>query len=163
MKKARKIIKNLIIGSIWTYAFVYASNLIMIKLWNFSLVSTNDWRVIDTFWENGGKIKTTRDFLFLFSIISIIPFWILGWRLIGKINYIEILLTPIKYWDEWMIKKYGSNARIIIKNIGTIEKDNHHNEEISAKLKIVEQEIDNNRATLEIREKIADKISSLKK
>lgn len=163
MKKFTKMLKVLVVGSIWTCFFVFLANLAMVKLWSFSIISLNDWRIIGNFWDGGGKIKTGRDFLFLFSLLLIIPLWLWGWVRAMKLNYLELLLAPLEKYNSWVISKYGEDSRVVLKNLGTTIKKESAEDILAQRLKEKEEEIDQEKETSKIRENVFEKISSLKK
>lgn len=94
LKKTLRLIRNLIIGTIWTYLFMVLANLALFYLWNFNLFSAHSWKTIGYFWEAGGVIKKAKDYLFLFMLLCVPWFWIWGWRLLTRVNYLNILLIP---------------------------------------------------------------------
>lgn len=53
LKKTLRLIRNLIIGTIWTYLFMVLANLALFYLWNFNLFSAHSWKTIGYFW--GGR------------------------------------------------------------------------------------------------------------
>lgn len=76
--------KFIIVGIVWSYVFIYASVLLTIKLWNFNYLSVSDWGIIDTYWEQGGAIRQPKDYVFFFTLLALIPVWLLGWRYLYK-------------------------------------------------------------------------------
>lgn len=95
------------------------SNLILISIWNFNTLSPKSWQLLNIFWEKGGTIKTGKDYLLLFLLLLLLPIWIWGYIKLNKTNFINLLLFPIRLYNEKMIKKYGSDSkRIVLKNLG---------------------------------------------
>ncbi len=162
MRKLFKLIKILLVGSIWTYIFIYFADMAMVKFWHFSLLRIDDWATISTYWNSGGKIKTGKDFAFLFSIALIPAVWLWGWSLACKVNYPALLLAPFEWLRNRSLAHYN-DERIVIKNIGLTEEKVSEEELIKDQLKNLEKEIDENKETLKIRENIAEKINNLKK
>lgn len=132
LKKTFRLIRNLIIGTIWTYLFMVLANLALFYLWNFNLFSAHSWKTIGYFWEAGGVIKKAKDYLFLFMLLCVPWFWIWGWRLLTRVNYLNILLFPVNAYNRYIINKYGhDSSRIILKNLKSSQKSI---EEIKARL-----------------------------
>ena len=80
IKKIFKFLKALVVGSVWTVIFVYIAENIMIYLWNFDILNTRDWQIINSFWESGGKIKAGKDYIFILMLLALIPLWFCGWK-----------------------------------------------------------------------------------
>ena len=111
-------IRFLLIGILWSYLFLIIANVIMYKLWNFSLFSAHSWNTVSYFWNSGGIIKTTPDYIFLTMLIILPVLWIVGWFLLNRVDYKNILLFPINAYNRHIIKKYGhDSSRIVLKNL----------------------------------------------
>lgn len=159
IKLILKITRNLLIGTLWTYVYLLISNVILIYFWNFSTLSAQSWKMIRLFWEGGGTIWAGKDYALLSLLLLLLPVWILGWRKLTKVNYLNILLTPIYIYNDRVIKKYGaSSSRILLKNMG-----------ISKKVtEIIEQKmqsgnkIKTDEEVNKIRNAISEKINSVK-
>lgn len=130
----------------------------MFLLWNFDYLSTNDWQTIGNFWEGGGSIKTGKDYIFMTMLLLIIPFWILGWRYFYKINFVQLLLSPIIWYNKRQIKKYGPTTNIVLKNMGTNKKGPQLQEMIADRVKLANKQKEP--ASLKIRESVQEKIST---
>lgn len=159
MKKIFKILKAVVVGSLWTFVFVYAADIIMIMIWNFDILNIRHWQVINTFWESGGKIKTGKDYIFVAMLLSLIPLWLWGWRYFYKVSFLKVLLSPIVWYNNRMIKKYGEqSSRIVLKNLGTATKKPNMEEMIEQRLKQSAKPM--KKASGKIRSSIQEKISS---
>lgn len=118
IKKFLRLIRTLIIGTIWTYVFLVLSHFIMLLLWNFNIFALADWQTIARYWNSGGAIKVARDYAFLGCIILLPILWIWGWRRLNKTGYLELFLAPVQAYNRWIIRRYGSNSsRILLKNL----------------------------------------------
>lgn len=156
LKKTLRLIRNLIIGTIWTYLFMVLANLVLFYLWNFNLFSAHSWKTIGYFWEAGGVIKKAKDYLFLFMLLCVPWFWIWGWRLLTRVNYLNILLFPVNAYNRYIINKYGhDSSRIILKNLKSSQKSI---EEIKARLESIKPEAPKEVNT--IREEIRKKLEN---
>lgn len=162
IRKLFKILKAAIVGAVWTVVFVYAARIIMISIWNFDILNMRDWQVINTFWESGGKIKTGRDYLFVGMLLALIPLWFWGWRFFYRLSFVKILLFPITWYNNRMIRKYGENMpRIILKNMGAAKSKPNMEEIIEQRLK--ESAKPREKETGKIRRSIQEKISASEK
>ncbi len=160
-KKLLKFIKFILVGTAWSYLFIYASVLFTIKIWNFNYLSLKSWRIIGSFWNQGGIIKHPGDYGLFAVLLLLIPLWLLGWRYFYKKNFTAFLLTPIIWYNKRTIAKYGSNSsRIILKNLGTTQKIDPK-EYIESQLKDAKATIENHeKASDSLREMLKEKISS---
>ena len=159
IKKIFKFLKALVVGSVWTVIFVYIAENIMIYLWNFDILNTRDWQIINSFWESGGKIKAGKDYIFIIMLLALIPLWFWGWKYFYRVDFIKVLLFPITWYNNRMIKKYGeSTKRIVLKNMGTTKTKPNMEEIIEKRLK--ESAKPREKETGKIRQSIHDKISA---
>ena len=162
LKKIFKFIKALIVCTIWSAVYLYATDILMIYIWNFDFLNIHHWEVINTFWEKGGKIKTGKDYLFVAMLLSIIPVWLWGCRYFYKVNYLNILLFPITYYNNRMIKKYGEGtSRIVLKNMGATREKPKLEDIIESRLKESAQKTE--KESNKIRQNIHNKINSANK
>ena len=159
IKKTLKIFRFAFIGIIWSYIFLlFASNLIF-HLWNFNFMSAHSWQTIKSFWNSGGIIKSSNDYIFLGSLLSLPFLWLWGWYYFLKRNYLEILLYPINSYNRYIIQKYGqSSKRIVLRNLKSSQKII---EEIKSQLEAIKPE--QNKEVIGIRNKVNQKIIELKK
>lgn len=157
LKKLLRLIRNLIIGTIWSYLYLLIANTVLIHFWNFSTLSHNSWRLLKIFWERGGTIKTGRDYLLLFCLALLIPLWLWGWRKLVKIRYLNFLLAPIRMYNDRIIRKYGaSSKRIVLKNLGRSKKVE---EEIDSKAQ-PQSQVKTDEEVNKIRGAVLEKINS---
>ena len=123
MKKIFKIIRFAIIGFVWTYVFLFAANYAMYELWSFNFLSAHSWNTISNFWNAGGIINSKQDYLFLLMLFSIPIVWIVGWFLLLKVNYFELLIYPIIAYNRHIINKYGhDSSRVVLRNLKSSQK-----------------------------------------
>lgn len=160
MKKFSSIIKFIVIESLWTCALLSLCNYLFLRFWKFNLFNSNDWQIIHSFWNNGGKIKSADDLLFFASFIFILILWMWCGKKLYHLKFSELLTLPFEYYSRWELKRYGETSRIVIKNIGTVVENKNQNDIIKEKLKEVEKKLDNEKETSKIRESIASKIDS---
>ena len=161
-KKILKFMKFIIVGIVWSYVFIYASVLLTIKLWNFNYLSVSDWGIIDTYWEQGGALRQPKDYGFFFTLLALIPVWLLGWRYLYKKSFTAFLMAPIVWYNKKMIARYGSeSSRIILKNLGSTTQKIDPKEIIESKLKRVKTNMEHHEKTSDfLREQLKEKINS---
>lgn len=159
MKKIIKTFKFAFIGIIWSYLFLLISSNLIFHIWNFNFMNAHSWQVIAHFWNSGGVIKSSADYIFLGTLCSLPLIWIWGWCYFLKVNYLEILLYPINSYNRYVIKKYGqSSKRIVLRNIKSSQKII---EEIKTQLESIKPE--KNKEVLSIRNTVNQKIQNLNK
>lgn len=161
-KKFLKFLKFSLVGIIWSYFFIYASVIFTIQLWNFNYLSLSDWSIISSYWQQGGIIRQPKDYGFFFTLLALIPLWLVGWRYFYKKSFIAVLLAPIVWYNNKMITKYGSNSsRIILKNLGSTSKKLDPKELIENKLKRVKHTMEEQEKTADtLREQLREKINT---
>ena len=118
-KKFLALIKFSVIGVIWSYIYLCCTLLIFKFFWDFNYLSRNNWRIISTFWNEGGKIRTGSDFAFILCLLLLIPLWIWGWKKLYKANILQLLLNPVFWFQNRKAKTYLSQmSKIKLHNIG---------------------------------------------
>ena len=132
----------------------------MIKFWNFNYFSPQDWEFIGDFWNRGGAIRQPKDYFFIFSLLSIIPLWLMGWRYFYKKDFRATLLAPIIWINNRQLARYKRNEeRIVIKNLGSTTEKIAPKEKIDASIEQMKKEMQQKSKTSDIlREKIKDKL-----
>lgn len=149
-----RILKFSLVGLIWSYFYIYYSNILFLYIWKFDFLNLGSWLKISDYWNHGGAIKESKDFIFLFMLLALIPVWIIGWRKLYQVNYAKLLLLPYTLYNQHIINKYKDKPQhFVLKTGGTSLKAE---EEIKLKQAAVkpntEQEADKIR--LAIQEKI---------
>lgn len=163
LKKLLAFIKWITIGVVWSYVYLYGTLLLFKSLWGFNYLSRSSWGVISSFWEQGGKIRTGSDYLFVICIILIIPLWIWGWRKLYKANILALLLAPILWYQKRKADKYIKGmSRIKIHNIG-ISVGDDIKQDFENKLKQQKEEIEKSpKAVSSIRSDLTNKLKGRK-
>lgn len=156
LKRLKKFIKLSIVGILWTYIYVYCTGILMFLLWNFNYLSASDWQMISDFWESGGRIKSGKDYIFMTMLLLIMPFWILGWRYFYKLNFMQLILSPIVWYNKRQIRKYGSATNVVLKNMGNNKKGPQLQDMIASRMKLANKQKEP--ASLKIREGVQEKI-----
>jgi hypothetical protein len=123
MKKTKKIIKFLLTGGIWTYVCLYVAQKMMWIFWKFNPFNANQWKVIQSYWNEDGIINSFRDYMFFFAFPILLILWLWGLKKFYRLDYVRLALAPFKYLNERQLKKYENiNTHIAIKNISVGEK-----------------------------------------
>lgn len=159
-KKILKFLRFIFIGTLWSYIYLYYADFLIIKMWRFNILSHTDWMTIESFWNQGGVIKQSKDYLFLSVLILIIPVWILTLYFACKIHYLDILLYPIYKYNQHITQKYGKDSsRIILRNMGRGKKIQTQIEEMVAATK---PKSNQNMETNKVRQAIEEKLKASK-
>lgn len=118
-----KAFKITLVGIIWSYIFIYCSNVLFSYLWGFNLLSPQSWKKIADYWNQGGAIREGKDYVFLLMIFLLVPFWIIGWKKLYRIDYIRIVISPFTLYNHFVINRCCRNGgRIALKNVGKTKK-----------------------------------------
>lgn len=159
LKKVLKLIKFIIVGILWSIVFFNLINFILEHFWNFNLLSAQSWKLINSYWEAGGIIRTWQDYLLLLIFILYIPLWILGWKKCYHMDYIQLLLKPFNLYSQKALENYEKDiSKLKIKNMGT--KIMKAEEELELKSKPKEP-IKTDEEVNKIRQAVAEKINSV--
>jgi hypothetical protein len=123
MKKIGSLLKFFIVGSLWSCGFVAAWRRLLQAFWTFDPFSKTSWRMIAEFWNDGGVISSGKDYL-LFAVLLVgTLIWLWGMRFFYRVSYVNLLLSPFKYFDNRNLKKYAEQtSHVVIKNIAIGEK-----------------------------------------
>lgn len=122
-KKLLKFLRFLLIGAVWSVGFGYVVRMLVVKLWKFDVFYKKQWEVIAQFWENNGVIVGASDYMLFVVLLLSLGVWIWGWRRLVKVDYISIILWPLKYISDKQVEKYqNSGKRVVFKNMGIAEK-----------------------------------------
>jgi len=160
-KKLWSFIKFCFIGILWSYIYLHITLFIFKTIWDFNYLSRNNWRIISTFWQEGGKIVAGKDYLFIFCLILLIPLWIWGWKKLNHTNFLQVLVKPVEWLQARSAKNYLKEmSRIKLHNIGASVgaeiKQNFENE-----LKKQQNQIENApKASQSIRHHIKEKLNN---
>lgn len=120
MQKIKKALRYTIIGCGWTFLYLMLIKFLMSYFWHFEIFELKYWKIISTFWQNGGVIDTASEYLFIFMLIAIIPVWIWGWKKANRLSYVKIIFFPVFWYHDYINRKYASapTGRVILKNMG---------------------------------------------
>lgn len=162
MKKLFRFLRNLTVFVGWTAVFVTCSNFLINLVWRFDFMSVRSWFLLSSFWNHGGVIKTASDIL-LISSLFLLPFlWLIGFVLTLKLDYVSILLKPLKALLNLFYRESSAPERMVLKNI----KDSHQFiEEIRTEIDSLKPQESNNASNIrsDITQKISNEIKKQKK
>lgn len=123
IKKIGKLLKASIIGAIWTSFFVLSVRCLLLWIWQFDLLSKKQWDLVSRYWNSNGVIVGVSDYMFFTTLFLSLIIWIWGWRRLMRVNYLDILIWPLRYMNDRQLRKYESkSSHIVIKNISVGEK-----------------------------------------
>ena len=143
LKKILAFIKLAIIGVVWSYAYLCGTVLLFKSVWDFNYLSASNWRVISAFWNEGGRIRSGSDYLFVICLLLLIPLWLWGWRKLYKMSWVQLFILPVTWYQKLEAKNYlKSISRIKINNIG-ISVGDEIKQDFENKLKQQQSEIEN--------------------
>ena len=138
LNKFIRFIRTLIIGFLWSYVFIIVANFAMYHLWNFNILSPRSWQTIEKFWQSGGIIKSSKDYIFLGMLFSLPIIWLICWRYLCKVSYVNVLLAPLNLYNSRIIRKYGcDSSRVVLRNLKSSQR---MIEEIKGKLESIKPE-----------------------
>ena len=159
-KKLLAFLKWAIVGIVWSYIYILATTLLFKSVWGFNYLSRNSWNIISTFWQQGGRIKSGSDYLFILCLLLLIPLWIWGWRKLYKTNFMAVLLIPLTWYQNRSATRYmKSMSRIKLHNIG-ISIGDDVKQDFENKLKQQQTQIQNSpKASQKIRSELKNKLS----
>ena len=159
-KKLLKLGKILLVGIIWSYVYISSTLFLFKSVWSFNYLSRTHWKVIKTYWNEGGKIITGKDYLFVLCLLLLLPLWLWGWKRLSRTNFLAILLSPITWHQKREADKYlKSMSHIKIHNIG-VSTGEDIKQDFEDKLKKQQAEIESASKTSEnIRSTIKDKLN----
>ncbi len=122
-KSIIKLLRNLIIGAVWTYLFALFSRWLLIYIWHFDILYKKQWIVVKGFWNNNGVIAGSSDYMLLLTMLILLIVWVIGWKKLCKVNYVKLALKPINYIADYGISKYeAEDKHVTIKNLKVGEK-----------------------------------------
>lgn len=78
MRFISKLFRFLIPSVIWLFIYAKAVEFYFYKIWGFRLYDFKQWNMIPAEWKKGWIIDTPSEFFFFFSIVMILPTFIIG-------------------------------------------------------------------------------------
>ena len=86
--------RTLTIGLVWSLLLLgWWFPLFLIMNWNFNPYSPTDWQYLNAEFQSGWILDSTSDWFFLFTLILIVPVWLIGWRLCLKVEWKKLVQT----------------------------------------------------------------------
>ncbi len=110
ISKIFRLARNSFIAILWGLVFLSLADSVLIRFWNFSLLSSQSWDTVNYFWQAGGVIKEAKDYLFVFVLFSVPILYFLGWKCLIKQNYLNFLLFPYNLYYKRSAKKHNTNS-----------------------------------------------------
>lgn len=86
--------RTLTIGLIWSLLLLgWWFPLFLLINWNFNPYSVKDWQFLNAEFQSGWILDSTSDWFFLFTMILILPIWVLGWHFCLKVEWKKLCKT----------------------------------------------------------------------
>lgn len=117
MKKILHFLSNLFLALLWTWIFVWLTDILFILLWNFDFTSAQSWQIVINYWNNGGVIKTASDITLFIALLLLPLFWYFGWRRLRKVKFLQLAVAPINMLYRLLNSGSDKSERIVIRNI----------------------------------------------
>ncbi len=92
--------------------------------WRFNLFSFNDWGHIWTEFKSGWVISATSDWIFVWTLVLMIPLFVLFWWLTCKVRWRKSIKTAYHKTKTKLVKQ--SPKKVIKKKIKISDKKPHH-------------------------------------
>lgn len=119
MKKLAQYLRLALIMAGWTALYVWIISLIMNYFWHFDIFQKRYWEIIGDFWREGGVIDQPSEYMFLFTLLMIVPVWVWGFKKAKKLSYVKIIFFPVFWYHDYIGRKYaGQPTHIVLKNMG---------------------------------------------
>ncbi len=100
MKKLAQYLRLALIMAGWTALYVWIISLIMNYFWHFDIFQKRYWEIIGDFWREGGVIDQPSEYMFLFTLLMIIPVWVWGFKKAKKLSYVKIIFFPVFWYHD---------------------------------------------------------------
>lgn len=161
LKKLMAFVKWLIVGVVWSYIYLLGTWFLFKYVWGFNYLSRSSWHVISRYWNEGGRIKTGSDYMFVLCLIMLIPLWLWGWKKLNRTNFVNVILQPFLWVQKRNAEKYMENmSRVKIHNIG-ISVGDEIKQDFENKIKKQQLEIENSpKSSKNIRNNLKNKLSN---
>ena len=120
-----KIRRTLGVGFVVGLIFIYlCMNWFYKKNWRFNLFSTDDWEHIWTEFKSGWVISATSDWIFVWTLIFMVPLFIFFWWLTCKVRWRKSIKTAYHKTKTKLVKK--DPKKVVKKKIKISDKKPHH-------------------------------------
>lgn len=163
-KKVSFLLKIIIISTVWSIIYFILARSLFLYLWNFDILITENWLKILKFWNAGGVINKLKDFIFVLSLLVILPIWLYCLIKLIKYKFVNLIIIPINAYNNYITKKYGSSSsRIVFRNISSGKKEGTSIEDmVNIKMKEIDEENNKELEATKIRNVIKEKIQNKK-
>jgi hypothetical protein len=112
MKKASSPILILI----WTLLIFIVFKDFIFKNWRFNIIDIEHWKYLKSLWDKGYTFSTSKDWLFILSLLGIPITWLLGIKFLNILK--KIFFSPILFIFKpifWLHKKITTKPSVIEK------------------------------------------------
>jgi len=106
------LIRVIIVGIVWTIVYGVVGRTLIYSIWGFDPAYNRHWIFLWQMWQDGWVIDTTPEWIFLFVILLFIPVWLIGWLLLSKVKWGQILWNLCKAPLSFLRHIYNDRFRI---------------------------------------------------
>lgn len=122
-KKLLHLFKFLFVLAFWSGFWLLVMREIMVRVWNFDLISPVSWQMIGVYWNKGGTIKSVYDYMLFITILFTVVVWYVGLKRIYRVNFAKLFLKPFEFFSKKQIQKFESESKhVALKNLVVGEK-----------------------------------------
>ena len=90
MRFILKLSHFVILSVVWLFVYAKAVEFYFYKIWGFNIYNYKQWNMIPAEWEKGWIIDTPSEFFFFFSIVMIIPVFIVSLYFLLRVRWDKI-------------------------------------------------------------------------
>lgn len=120
IKKLFHLVFAIVFCALFTAVVVAVAYIAYLYFYRIDILNPNTYQNIADYW-NSGAILTGNDLLMLLGIFLIIPVNLLGWWLIYRCKYADLILQPLAWFSNIGAKDYQA-PDVNIKNLKVEEK-----------------------------------------
>ena len=122
-KKILNLIKFLFVTVFWSALWLSLMRFVILRIWNFDILSLDSWQTISIYWKKGGTIKSAFDYMLFVTFLVVVILWYKGIKRLYQVNFVKLLLKPFDYFSKKQIEKFERESKhITIKNLVVGEK-----------------------------------------
>ncbi len=122
VKKSLHYLCVLIAGALWSAALLLLYWQVFLFCYQINILSLHTYASIRNYWNDGGVLKSS-DIFMLLGIFSYLPIVLLGWRVLAKYKYMNLIMKPLSWFANRGLDKYsGGMPEVNIKNLKIEEK-----------------------------------------
>ena len=122
-KKLGLFLRFLVIAAVWSAFWLFLTQQLVLRIWNFNYISPKQWSLIKAFWDKNGVIREASDYMLFITLLVILIVWYIGFKKLYHTNYVKLFLRPFEYFHKKRIEQYTTESKhVVIKNLVVGEK-----------------------------------------